>query len=135
VVEGGGDRTKAFDGPMLLEAALERSEEDDFWLYTSEAEIREVLQALGLSMPGSFPPPFASPLSGDRAKLTTLRRSLAVDRMVFGQPRQEELMEYLRTVVPEEDLARMAAQLRIVLAPRGACLHGGCFWRRIGVSH
>lgn len=61
----------------------------------------------------------ASPLSRDRAKLTALRRSLAVYRMVFGQPRQEELMEYLLTVMPGEDLARMAGDLRMDLAPGG----------------
>jgi hypothetical protein len=35
------------------------------------------------------------PLSRDAARYTALKRSLAVYRMVFGQPRQEDLMEYL----------------------------------------
>lgn len=61
----------------------------------------------------------ASPLSRDRVMLTALRRSLAVYRMVFGQPRQEELMEYLLTVMPGEDLARFAAELRMDMAPGG----------------
>ena len=46
VVEGGGDRTKPFGRSALRDAALERREGDDFWLFTSEDEIREALEAL-----------------------------------------------------------------------------------------
>lgn len=56
-------------------------------------------------------------LSRDRARLTALRKSLAVYRMVFGQPRQEELMEYLLAALPGEDVARLVEELRIDLAP------------------
>ena len=44
--------------------------------------------------------------------------------MVSGQPRQEEPMECLLPVMPKEDLARMAAELRMHLAPgamKGVC--------------
>jgi hypothetical protein len=35
------------------------------------------------------------PLTRDRARLPLLRRSLALYRLVFGQPRQDDLMEHL----------------------------------------
>ena len=37
------------------------------------------------------------PLSGELGRLTALRRTLAVYRMVFGRLRQDELLEYLLT--------------------------------------
>lgn len=55
------------------------------------------------------------PLSRDAARYAALRRSLAVYRMVFGQPRQEDLLEYLSSqsdgggIVPDD--------LRIDLTP------------------
>jgi hypothetical protein len=48
VVEGGGDRTKPFDRAALRDAALTRREGDDFWLFTSEDEIRDALEALSV---------------------------------------------------------------------------------------
>jgi hypothetical protein len=40
------------------------------------------------------------PLSHDRERIQRLRSSLAVYRMVFGQPRQEDLVAYLLDRVP-----------------------------------
>jgi hypothetical protein len=51
VVEGGGDRTKAFDAEALRKAAMEREEGQDSWLFTSEGEIREALEGVGLVEP------------------------------------------------------------------------------------
>ena len=51
VVEGGGDRTKAFDRYAIEEAVKSREEGDDFWLFTSEVEIREALGATGIVLP------------------------------------------------------------------------------------
>jgi len=56
-------------------------------------------------------------LSHDRAGAHRLRSSLAIYRMVFGQPRQEDLVAYLLGRFPADDLARLAEQLRINLAP------------------
>jgi Helicase conserved C-terminal domain len=42
------------------------------------------------------------PLSREAARLPALRGSLAVYRMVFGQPRQEDLLEHLKHTVPEQ---------------------------------
>ena len=59
------------------------------------------------------------PLSREAARLPALRRSLAVYRMVFGQPRQEDLLEHLKRTVPEQELtARISGQLHINLEPR-----------------
>ena len=51
VVEGGGDRTKAFDVGALREGAAERKEGQDLWLFTSEGEIRKALEGVGLVEP------------------------------------------------------------------------------------
>jgi hypothetical protein len=58
------------------------------------------------------------PLSREAARLPALRGSLAVYRMVFGQPRQEDLLEHLKRTVPEQDLARISGELYIDLEPR-----------------
>ena len=109
-------RDAATNGPdpwaaMFAKAVADRPADSSdlvpFWLFPIEGGAQIERHVL------------ASPLSRDRAKLVALRRSLAVYRMVFGQPRQEELMEYLLTVMPGEDLARMAGELRMDLAPGG----------------
>ena len=59
----------------------------------------------------------AFPLSRELGRLMALRRTLAVYRMVFGQPRQDELLEFLLTQMSSEDAAARMAQLRIDLSP------------------
>ena len=59
----------------------------------------------------------ALPLSREHGRLADLRRSLAVYRMVFGQPRQEDLVEYLLEHVSEEMLAGVLDELRVDLSP------------------
>ena len=51
LVEGGGDRTKVLDVEALREAAAERKEGHDLWLFTSEGEIRKALEGMGLVEP------------------------------------------------------------------------------------
>jgi hypothetical protein len=58
------------------------------------------------------------PLSRDVARYAALRESLALYRVVFGQPRQEDLMEYLLAKIPEGDREKWAEELRIDLSPR-----------------
>jgi hypothetical protein len=60
----------------------------------------------------------ALPLSRETHRLSELRRSLAVYRMVFGQARQEELVSYLLTRLPEPAVAAAIQRLRIDLSPR-----------------
>jgi len=57
------------------------------------------------------------PLSRDRARLEALRRSLAVYRMVFGQPRQEDLLIYLLKRFPEGRVEALMRKARIDLSP------------------
>jgi hypothetical protein len=57
------------------------------------------------------------PLSREEHRLHDLRRSLAAYRMVFGQPRQEDMLAYLLEHVPESELLQMAEDLRINLEP------------------
>jgi len=60
----------------------------------------------------------ALPLSRDQQRLADLRRSLAVYRMVFGQPRQEDLLAYLLARRPRSELRPLLADLRVDLTPR-----------------
>lgn len=57
------------------------------------------------------------PLSRDAAQLRRLKRSLAVYRLAFGQPRQEDLLAYLEKVLEEEDADVDLDRWRISLSP------------------
>ena len=46
------------------------------------------------------------PMSRDADRVDALRRSLAVYRMVFGQPRQDDLMEFILREVPDDRRGR-----------------------------
>jgi hypothetical protein len=50
-------------------------------------------------------------------KLSQLRRSLAAYRLVFGQPRQEDLIAYLGDQVPSAILESLVQKLWINLTP------------------
>ncbi len=58
------------------------------------------------------------PLSREQSKLEALRKSLAVYRMVFGQPRQDDLLAYLMEHVSREDIEQKMAGMRMDLSPR-----------------
>ena len=57
------------------------------------------------------------PLSREADRIAALRRSLAVYRMVFGQPRQDDLLDFLLREVPDEHRDGVAAALTIDLSP------------------
>ena len=57
------------------------------------------------------------PLSREVEQLERLKRSLAVYRMVFGQPRQEDLVAFLGTRTGSEALDQLSRELRVDLAP------------------
>ena len=59
----------------------------------------------------------ALPLSRDASQLEALKRSLAVYRMVFGQPRQDDLMAFLLDRCSPELLEEVGPLLRIHLSP------------------
>ena len=57
------------------------------------------------------------PLSKDADRAIALRRSLAVYRMVFGQPRQDDLLEFILREVPEGRRDSLAEALTVDLSP------------------
>ena len=57
------------------------------------------------------------PFSRDAAALPRLRKTLAAYRLAFGQPRQDELVEFLGAERSDEDLLELASRLRIDLSP------------------
>jgi len=59
----------------------------------------------------------AVPLSRDKQRYQRLRESLALYRAVFGQARQEDLLQYLTTRIPDESLQKTFDRLRIDLSP------------------
>jgi hypothetical protein len=77
-----------------------------FWVYTADG---------GATIERHVP---ALPLSREANQLPALRNSLAVYRMVFGQPRQDDLVAFLLRQLPRETLESRLDQLRIDLAPR-----------------
>lgn len=75
------------------------------WVYTDgEARIERVVPAL--------------PLSREIARLEALKRSLVAYRLAFGQPRQEELVAYLRSRFSAEEIDELKTELRIDLSPQ-----------------
>jgi Helicase conserved C-terminal domain len=56
-------------------------------------------------------------LSRDTGRLAALRFALALYRMVFGQPRQEELVRMLQARLPPERIDVVVGELRIDLEP------------------
>ncbi len=96
----------------LFEAALEESANEDglvpYWLFPlpDGAYIERHVPAL--------------PLSRDASQLEALKRSLAVYRMVFGQPRQDDLMTFLLERCSPETLKSIEPLLRIDLSARPA---------------
>ena len=96
----------------LFEAARKQSSNGDglvpYWLFPLEdgAYIERHVPAL--------------PLSRDVSQLEALKRSLAVYRMVFGQPRQDDLMAFLLERCSPEMLREIEPSLRIDLSPRKA---------------
>jgi hypothetical protein len=78
-----------------------------FWIYPVEngAQIERYVPAL--------------PLSSDSTRLEALLRSLVVYRAAIGQPRQQDLVDYLLKHLPAGEVAEVVDQLRIDLSPPG----------------
>ena len=96
----------------LFEVALDQSPNEDglvpFWLFPvpDGAHIERHVPAL--------------PLSRDANQLVSLKRSLAIYRMIFGQPRQDDLLAFLLERFKAEDLHDLEVLLRIDLSPKKA---------------
>ena len=61
------------------------------------------------------------PLSRDETRLESLRKSLAIYRMVFGQPRQQDLLEFVLREVPQERQEQLVREVAIDLSPPSNC--------------
>lgn len=57
------------------------------------------------------------PLSRDEIRYRALRRSLGAYRIVFGQPRQDELLAYLMNAIDPQRLQELSQLLRVNLLP------------------
>ncbi len=57
------------------------------------------------------------PFSRDAAAVLQLRKALAAYRLAFGQPRQEELVEFLGVGRSTEELLQLTSRLKIDLSP------------------
>ena len=77
---------------------------EPFWVYEGSSAIERHLPFL--------------PLSREADTFRRLKKSLAAYRLVFGQPRQEDLLAYLHDKVKPEDIDRLVDDLRVDLSPR-----------------
>lgn len=57
------------------------------------------------------------PFSRDIEKLNALKKSLVIYRMVFGQTRQEDMVEYLLSKISDEEVDTISQLLQIRLGP------------------
>lgn len=110
-----------------LGADVVRSDSKDVWRVLFEAARNQYLNGGGLVPYWLFPVEDgayierhvpALPLSRDKSRLEALKRSLAVYRMVFGQPRQDDLTTFLLEHCSPEMLREAEPLLRIDLSPR-----------------
>lgn len=93
----------------LFDAAVEASPDTDgaivpYWVFNEgPAKIQRHVPVL--------------PFSRDAAAVSQLRKALAAYRLAFGQPRQEELVEFLSADRTNEELLQLTARLKIDLSP------------------
>ena len=72
---------------------------------------------VGFTHGSSFLAHLLHPVSRDSERLPALRRSLATYRMVFGQPRQEDFLEFIIRKVSQSRQRELAEALTIDLTP------------------
>lgn len=109
-----GREHRTFEGSdiwrSLFESARVRKKAGEtdlfpFWVYPLEDGARIERRILDL------------PLSRDAEKLINLRKSLAVYRLVFGQSRQQDFVEFLSKMIPPDAVDAVCQQLRLDLSP------------------
>jgi hypothetical protein len=89
----------------LRETGVSESELMPFWIFEDVDVPMRVERIVPL-------PPF----SAENAKFKALKKSLAIYRLAFGQPRQEDLIEYLSGIAEESDPAVLRS-MQLNLAP------------------
>lgn len=90
---------------MLDDPRAETDNDSDlipYWIYEGPVKVERRVPML--------------PFSREARRLEWLKQSLTVYRLTFGQPRQEDLLEYLHslmgTAMPAEDLADLQIRLQ-----------------------
>ena len=107
VEEGFAPGTDPWD-ELFTRAAATRGAEDDemvpFWVFhEGPATVERHVPLL--------------PFSRDATSLPRLRRTLAAYRLAFGQPRQEEFIEFLNAERSDAELMEIISKVRIDLTP------------------
>ncbi|HUO14240.1 MAG TPA: helicase-related protein [Verrucomicrobiae bacterium] len=96
----------AWESLFEMGRSVRLSTENDlvpYWVFQGDAKIERHVPLL--------------PFSREVDRLYALRRALAIYRMVFGQSRQEDLITYLLTEIPEGERDPIVATLQIDLSP------------------
>jgi hypothetical protein len=99
----GVDPWRALFDAGVAERGTGTSDLVPYWIFPGDHQIERVVPTL--------------PLSREVGRLAALRRSVAAYRLVIGQPRQDDLLQWLSSRYSEEELTRLQEELRIDLAP------------------
>ena len=94
---------------FIQEVELRGDKKDDiwpFWVFETDG---------GAKIDRHVP---CMPMSRDRERLKDLQSTLVLYRMVFGQPRQEDLVEFLKKYMGREEIKKEMENFRIDLSPR-----------------
>jgi hypothetical protein len=106
VVQGSGavpdDPWKAMFDAARAEATTD-SDIIPYWIYEGPVKVERRVPML--------------PFSREMRRLEWLKRSLTIYRLAFGQPRQEDLLNYLHGIVADQASAHNLAELQIRLDP------------------
>jgi len=100
---GAGDPWKSLFAAAVSERADGQGDLVPYWIFEGPWKIERRVPLF--------------PLSREISRLEDLKRSLALYRLVFGQPRQEELLRLLRTRADASASAAELQQYRIDLSP------------------
>ena len=101
----GGDPWQAMFARAVANRRADASDLIPYWIYEVDGGVAVERRVMAL------------PLSRDEIRYRRLKRSLALYRMVFAQPRQEDLLACLEQNIGEERAAEVSARWRIDLSP------------------
>lgn len=100
-----GDPWQAMFARAVADRRADASDLIPYWIYEAEGGAAVERRVMAL------------PLSRDEVRYRSLKRSLALYRMVFAQPRQEDLLACLEQNIGDERAAEVSARWRIDLSP------------------
>lgn len=101
----GGDPWQAMFARAVANRQADASDLIPYWIYEVDGGAAVERRVMAL------------PLSRDEIRYRSLKRSLALYRMVFAQPRQEDLLACLEQNIGDERAAEVSARWRIDLTP------------------